>query len=59
MNKPSIRLISIVGRWDQPLYPPQPPSPSLAELMNKNGPPRPQARLLQQSSHRSGYERLR
>jgi hypothetical protein len=58
MNNPSIRLISVIGRWDQPLYPPPPPKPSLAELVCSHGPLRPQARLLQQTS-RSSHERLR
>jgi hypothetical protein len=58
MNHPSIRLISVVGRWDQPLYPPPPPKPSLAELVQQQGPLRPQARLLQQS-RRSHHESLR
>ena len=57
MNNPSIRLISVVGRWDQPLYPPQPPKPSLLELVQKTGPLRPQARWIQQT--RVTHERLR
>jgi hypothetical protein len=52
MNHPSIRLISVIGRWDQPLYPPPPPKPSLAELVRSNGPLRPQARLLQQKNRK-------
>jgi hypothetical protein len=57
MNHPSIRLISVIGRWDQPLYPPPPLKPSLAELVRHTGPLRPQARLLQQT--RRNHERLR
>lgn len=56
MNNPSIRLVSIVGRWDQPVFPPPPPKPSLAELIHKNGPLRPQARLLNKELR---HERLR
>lgn len=59
MNNPSIRLVSIVGRWDQPIFPPPPtPKPSLEELIQQNGPLRPQARLLQQQQ-RGTHERLR
>jgi hypothetical protein len=57
MNHPSIRLISVVGRWDQPLYPPPTPRPSLAELVQHTGPLRPQARMLQQA--RKHHESLR
>ena len=49
---PSIRLISIVGRWDQPIFPPPRPFSPLIELITHDGPLRPQARVLQQQQER-------
>ena len=51
-NQPSIRLISIVGRWDQPIFPTPKPHPPISVLITHNGPLRPQARQLQQQQER-------
>lgn len=46
---PSPRLISIVGRYDEPIYPKPQKKTSLMEIIvTKQGPLRPSARLLSQ-----------
>jgi hypothetical protein len=39
----NIKLISIEGRWGQPIYPPVPPLPKVADLFPERGPLRPRA----------------
>lgn len=43
---PSIRLVSIEGCWGQPIYPPQPPKPRMADLLPEQSRLRPAARAL-------------
>jgi hypothetical protein len=39
----NVKLISIEGRWGQPIYPPVPPLPKVADLFPERGPLRPRA----------------
>jgi hypothetical protein len=47
--KTTIKLISIEGRWGQPIYPPKPPIPKLADLLPERIRLRPQALALMNS----------
>lgn len=49
MNNNTIKLISIEGRWGQPIYPPTPPMPRLADLLPERIRLRPQALALMNS----------